>query len=119
MSPGSRRTSSSPGSGRGGVVAHGLLDLTRVARSRDGRHSEERKLTMVESKRAGVPVGVRVVVLTLVIGTIAYFVWRSATRTEGYTGGDVTTTGTIDAIHVQRRYKVGGRVASVPVTERD
>jgi RND family efflux transporter MFP subunit len=74
---------------------------------------------MAENKRAGVPVAVRVVLLLLVVGTVTYFVWRSATRTEGYTGGDVTTTGTIDAIHVQLGYKVGGRLASVPVTEGD
>jgi len=74
---------------------------------------------MAESKRAGVPVAVRAVMVLLVLGTVIYFVWRSATRTEGYTGGDVQTTGIIDAVHVQLGYKVGGRLAAVPVTEGD
>jgi len=74
---------------------------------------------MAESKRPGVPVAVRVILLLFVLATATYFVWRHATRSEGYIGGDIATTGTIDAIHVQLGYKVGGRLASVPVTEGD
>src|SRR5690349_18151454 len=60
---------------------------------------------------------IRPIVLLLVAGTIAYFGWRYAHRKEGYTGGPVTTTGTIDAVHVQLSFKVPGRLAEVPVVE--
>ena len=72
---------------------------------------------MAETKKAGLPPAVRAVVLLVVLGTIGFFVWRSATRKEGYTGGDVTTTGTIEAIHIDLAYKVAGRIAEVFVTE--
>ena len=74
---------------------------------------------MAENKRAGLPVAARVIVLLIVLAIAGYFVWRYATRSEGYTGGDIVTTGTIDAIHVQLGYKIGGRLESVPVTEGD
>jgi RND family efflux transporter MFP subunit len=73
---------------------------------------------MAEGKR-GVPVAVRVAIVLVVLATATYFIWRYATRSEGYTGGDITTTGTIDAIHLELGYKVAGRLASVPVTEGD
>jgi RND family efflux transporter MFP subunit len=53
----------------------------------------------------------------LVVAAISYFGWRYAHRKEGYTGGPVTTTGTIDAVHVQLSFKVPGRLAEVPVVE--
>ena len=70
-------------------------------------------------KKAGPPPAARAVVALLVLGVIVYFVWRNATRREGYTGGDVTTTGTIEAIHIDLAYKVGGRITEVTVAEGD
>ncbi|MGH7682047.1 MAG: HlyD family secretion protein, partial [Candidatus Eiseniibacteriota bacterium] len=60
---------------------------------------------------------IRPIVLVLVLGTIAYFVWKNATRREDYAGGDVQTTGTIEAVHVRLGFKVMGRIAEVPVSE--
>ena len=74
---------------------------------------------MAEQKKAGPPAAVRPIVLLLVLGTIGYFIWKNATRHEGYTGGDVTTTGTIEAIHIDLAYKVAGRIAEVSVAEGD
>lgn len=71
---------------------------------------------MAEQKK-GPPPAARAIVLLIVLGTIGYFVWKSATNHEDYTGGDVTTTGTIEAIHIDLAYKVGGRIAEVFVTE--
>ena len=59
----------------------------------------------------------RPVFLAVVLATIAWLVWRSTHRTEGYTGGNVTTTGTVDAVHVQLSFKVAGRLAEVAVSE--
>lgn len=72
---------------------------------------------MAETKPKGLAALIRPIVLVLVLGTIGFFVWRNATRSEGYTGGDVTTTGTVEAVHVQLAFKVAGRLAEVPVTE--
>jgi len=74
---------------------------------------------MAETKKAGVPAPVRVGILLLVLGTVGFLIWRNSTRHEGYTGGDVTTTGTIEAIHIDLAYKVGGRIAEVSVAEGD
>ena len=60
---------------------------------------------------------IRPVILLVVFGTIAVLSWRYAHRTEGYTGGNVVTTGTIDAVHVQLSFKVAGRLADVPIVE--
>jgi len=72
---------------------------------------------MAEPKARGRAAVIRPIVLVVVLGTIAFFVWRSATRKEGYSGGDVVTTGTIEAEHVDLSFKVGGRLAEVPVME--
>jgi HlyD family secretion protein len=53
----------------------------------------------------------------LILAAIGFFGWRAATRREDYTGGDVHTTGTIEAVHVQLAFQVGGRLAAVPVSE--
>ena len=74
---------------------------------------------MAKNKRAGLPVAARLGALLLVLIVAGYFIWRYATRTEGYTGGDITTTGTIEAVHVQLGYKVAGRIADVAVAEGD
>ena len=63
------------------------------------------------------PNPVRTIVLVVIAGLIAFFIWRNATKKEGYTGGNVVTTGTIEAVHVQLSFKVGGRIADVGVVE--
>jgi HlyD family secretion protein len=60
---------------------------------------------------------IRPVVFLAVLATAGYFIWRYSTRAEGYTGGEVATTGTVEAVHVQLGFKVGGRLASVDVSE--
>ncbi len=60
---------------------------------------------------------IRPLVLLVLAGVIAFFVWRSMTRKEGYTGGPVTTTGTIEAVHVQLSFKIPGRIAEVNVAD--
>jgi RND family efflux transporter MFP subunit len=60
---------------------------------------------------------IRPLVLLFLVGGIAFLIWRNTHRSEGYTGGDVITTGTIDAVHVQLSFKVAGRLADVPVLE--
>ena len=68
-----------------------------------------------KSKRRGA--AIRPIVLLLVIGGIAFATWRYTHRREGYQGGDITTTGTIEAVHVQLSFKVPGRLAEVDVVE--
>jgi RND family efflux transporter MFP subunit len=60
---------------------------------------------------------IRPIVMILVVGLIAFFWWRSAHRAEGYRGGNVVSTGTIEAVHVQLGFKVAGRIADVTVAE--
>src|SRR5204862_178586 len=55
---------------------------------------------------------VRPILLVLVIGLVVFLIWRNSTRHEGYTGGTVTTTGTIEAVHAQLSCKVAGRRAT-------
>jgi len=74
---------------------------------------------MNESKRHGPPAWIRPVVLLLVLATGGFFVWKYATRREDYRGGNVQTTGTIEAVQVQLGFRVGGRIASVSVSEGD
>lgn len=59
----------------------------------------------------------RPIVLLLVLGGIAFAVWRYQHRPEGYHGGNVVTTGTIEAVHVDLSFKVAGRIADVSVAE--
>jgi len=72
-----------------------------------------------ESKRRSPPAWVRPVVLLLVLATAAFFVWKYTTRREDYRGGNVETTGTIEAVQVQLGFRVGGRIAGVSVSEGD
>ena len=71
---------------------------------------------MAEGKRKPAAV-IRMVVLLLILGTIAVFAYRRATRREDYTGGNIQTTGTLEAVHVQLGFKIAGRLAAVPVSE--
>src|ERR1043166_6693929 len=74
---------------------------------------------MAEVKPGGRAGRIRAVVLTVVLAGVAFLVWRQVTRREGYTGGDVVTTGTVQAVHVDLGFKVPGRIADVPVAEGD
>ena len=59
----------------------------------------------------------RPIVMLLVLGGASFALWKYQHRSEGYTGGDVVTTGTIEADHVELSFKVSGRLAWVPVVE--
>ncbi|HEX7077862.1 MAG TPA: efflux RND transporter periplasmic adaptor subunit [Candidatus Eisenbacteria bacterium] len=74
---------------------------------------------MAEGERKGPPRAIRPIVLLLVVGTVGFFIWRNATRREDYTGGDVVTTGTIEAVRVGLGFKITGRILEVPVSEGD
>src|SRR5256885_14227984 len=74
---------------------------------------------MAEAKPKGAAGMIRAVVMLVVLAVVAFFIWRQATRVEGYTGGDVVTTGTVQAVHVDLGFKVPGRIADVPVSEGD
>jgi len=66
-------------------------------------------------KRRGA--AIRPIVFLIVLGAIAVASWKYTHRKEGYQGGDITTTGTIEAVHVQLSFKVPGRLADVGVVE--
>lgn len=58
-----------------------------------------------------------ILLLVVVAGGIA--IWKYQHRREGYTGGDIVTTGTVEAVQVSLGFKVAGKLADVPVTEGD
>lgn len=62
---------------------------------------------------------IRVIVLVLVLAGAGFAIWKVAHRREGYQGGDVTTTGTIEAVQVSLGFKVPGKLAEVSVSEGD
>ena len=72
---------------------------------------------MNDAKRRTHGAAIRPVVLLLVLALIGYFIWRYYTRREDYRGGNVQTTGTIEAEQVQLGFQVGGKIADVAVTE--
>ena len=74
---------------------------------------------MAEEKPKGRAAKLRPILLLVAVGLIGFFVWRHYTHREGYTGGDVTTTGTVEAVHVDLGFKVPGRIAEIDVTEGD
>lgn len=74
---------------------------------------------MVDTPARKRPTVVRRIVLLLVLGVIAALVWRRFVHKEGYTGGPVITTGTVEAVHVQLSFKIPGRIAAVTVTDGD
>jgi HlyD family secretion protein len=59
----------------------------------------------------------RPVLVLALLGVVAFFIWRNSTRSEGYTGGAIVTTGTVEGVHVELSFKVPGRLASVEVAE--
>ena len=71
--------------------------------------------------RQGGPVAriIRTLVLLGVLGGGGWLAWHALHKQEGYTRGDIVTTGTVDADHVSLAFKVGGRLAEVPVQEGD
>ena len=72
---------------------------------------------MAERKRSGPPRALRALLPLLIVGAIVFLSYRYTHRREDYRGGDIESTGTIEAVHVQLAFKVGGRVAEVPVGE--
>ena len=74
---------------------------------------------MAEAKPRGAAGRIRAAVMVVAVATVAFFIWRQSTRGEGYTGGNVVTTGTVQAVHVDLGFKVPGRIADVRVTEGD
>ena len=74
---------------------------------------------MADAKPRGAAARIRAVVLLVVIGGVSFLVWWQTHRAEGYTGGNVVTTGTVQAVHVDLSFKVPGRIADVEVAEGD
>jgi HlyD family secretion protein len=72
---------------------------------------------MAEAKPKGPIAVIRPILLLVLVGVAAFFIWRSVTHKEGYAGGAIVTTGTVEGVHVQLSFKVPGRLASVEVTE--
>src|SRR5262245_15183756 len=62
---------------------------------------------------------IRPLVLLLVVGGISFAYWSYKHRNEGYRGGDIVTTGTVEAVSTDLGFKVAGRIADVPVSEGD
>jgi RND family efflux transporter MFP subunit len=62
---------------------------------------------------------IRGIVLLVVIAVAGYAIWSYTHRKEGYQGGNVLTTGTFEAVQVSLGFKVGGKIATVPVNEGD
>ncbi|HET7497294.1 MAG TPA: efflux RND transporter periplasmic adaptor subunit [Candidatus Eisenbacteria bacterium] len=62
---------------------------------------------------------IRGLILLLVIVGGGIAIWKYQHRREGYTGGDVVTTGTVEAVQVSLGFKVPGKIADVPVNEGD
>lgn len=74
---------------------------------------------MAEQKAPSRARRIRGIILLLVVIAGAIAIWNYKHRKEGYAGGDVTTTGTIEAVQVSLGFKVAGKLAEVPVTEGD
>ena len=72
---------------------------------------------MAERKSGGAARVVRPVVFLLVVATVAILWWRYAHRAEGYAGGDVITTGTVEAVYSRLGFKVAGRLGEMPAVE--
>ena len=71
---------------------------------------------MAEGKKKVPAALVRLLALAA-LATAGYFIWRYSNRAEGYTGGDILTTGTVEAVHVELAFRVAGRLADVDVAE--
>jgi len=73
---------------------------------------------MVESKPSPARF-IRPVVLLVLLTASIVAIWSYRHRKEGYRGGDIVTTGTMEAVQVSLGFKVAGKVALVPVSEGD
>jgi len=62
---------------------------------------------------------IRPAVLLLLLAAAIVAIWSYRHRKEGYHGGNITTTGTLEAVQVSLGFKVAGKVAAVPVSEGD
>jgi RND family efflux transporter MFP subunit len=62
---------------------------------------------------------VRPAVLLVILTAATVAVWSYRHRKEGYRGGNITTTGTMEAVQVSLGFKVAGKLAEVPVSEGD
>jgi RND family efflux transporter MFP subunit len=72
---------------------------------------------MADRERSGRAARIRPILLVVVLAAIAWYVWHRVTHKEGYTGGPVTTTGTVEAVHVQLGFRIPGRIAEVTVND--
>src|SRR5262245_66295674 len=72
---------------------------------------------MAEKKNGSRLRFLRPLILLVVVGGGGFGLWKYQHRSEGYRGGDVVTTGTVEAVHVRLGFKVGGRLEDVPVSE--
>lgn len=74
---------------------------------------------MAEPKAPSGAKRIRGIILLIVIVAGGIAIWKYQHRREGYQGGDVVTTGTVEAVQVSLGFKVAGKVAGVPVSEGD
>ncbi len=59
----------------------------------------------------------RPIIMLVILAAGGYGLWRYQHRSEGFQKGDVLTTGTIEAVHLDLAFKVQGRLLEVPVAE--
>lgn len=71
----------------------------------------------MSEKKGGGPAAILRPVMLLALVAGGYLWWRAAHQPEGYTGGDVRTTGTIEADHVRLGFRTTGRIQEVMVRE--
>lgn len=71
----------------------------------------------MSDKKGGGPAAIIRPVLLLALVAGGFLWWRAAHKPEGYTGGDVRTTGTIEADHVRLGFRTTGRIQGVTVQE--
>src|SRR5262249_36139213 len=94
------------------IGSHARSSITPPARMSCGRRTDMAEKANGSKKRF-----LRPLILLVIVGGGGTAIWRYQHRAEGYTGGDVVTTGTIEAVHVRLGFKVAGRLAEVPVSE--
>ena len=71
----------------------------------------------MSDKKGGGPAAIIRPVLLLALVAGGFLWWRAAHQPEDYTGGDVRTTGTIEADHVRLGFRTTGRIQDVTVQE--
>ncbi len=73
---------------------------------------------MNEAKRTGRAAAIRPLVLLLVLVLIGYFIWRYYDRREDYRGGNVQTTGTVEAEQVQLGFQARAGASEQGIRDR-